>query len=124
MVVLADSKILLVRSWLAPTKNWGLPGGGLHRNEDPMMGAIREVAEETDVQLQPDQCQFMLKKRAGAYGLSYHCYFFVARLSSLASVSRQHGEIADVQWFEIAELDTVPHYSEIDVLLASLAPKA
>jgi 8-oxo-dGTP pyrophosphatase MutT (NUDIX family) len=40
-----EGRVLLVRHSYGPPV-WALPGGGLGRNEDPVLAAIREVREE------------------------------------------------------------------------------
>src|SRR4051812_17481145 len=55
VLIVCDEEILLVRGWLS-TGQWSLPGGGLHKNEDPVAGAQREVAEEVGISLTASQC--------------------------------------------------------------------
>ena len=40
-------QILLLRHVFHPTFPWGVPGGWLDRNEDPAVGVLRELWEET-----------------------------------------------------------------------------
>lgn len=44
-------RILLLRQ--PPGKGWGLPAGLLKRREPPIIGAARELAEETGIELSP-----------------------------------------------------------------------
>jgi ADP-ribose pyrophosphatase YjhB (NUDIX family) len=46
------------------TLNWGLPGGLIEKNESIMIGAIREVLEETDVHIKPT-CIISISNWAG-----------------------------------------------------------
>ncbi|WP_336086352.1 NUDIX hydrolase [Nocardia sp. SSK8] len=48
------AEILLAR-WIAPdgSKQWTLPGGGMHHGENPITTAIREVTEETGYTAEP-----------------------------------------------------------------------
>ena len=50
-VAVEDGRILLVRIAPGYTRDadgkWTLPGGGLNFGEDPLMGMLRELAEET-----------------------------------------------------------------------------
>ena len=48
-----ESRILLLRHVLHPVLPWGLPGGWLCRNESPREGALRELREETGLELDP-----------------------------------------------------------------------
>jgi len=49
----APGRLLLLRQ--PPGKGWCLPAGLLQRGETPIVGAVRELREETGVQLTPDQ---------------------------------------------------------------------
>ena len=40
-------QVLLLQHVFHPTFPWGVPGGWLDRNEDPAVGALRELREET-----------------------------------------------------------------------------
>lgn len=48
-VVLVNEReqVLMLRHVFHPRTPWGLPGGWLNRNEDPKLGALRELKEET-----------------------------------------------------------------------------
>lgn len=46
-------RLLLLRQ--PPGRGWSLPAGLLARGETPAAGAVRELAEESGVQLRPDQ---------------------------------------------------------------------
>ena len=50
IIVVDDRKVLLVSHWFAPWA-WTLPGGGLDPGEDPEKAAIREVKEETGIEV-------------------------------------------------------------------------
>jgi 8-oxo-dGTP diphosphatase len=49
-VVERDGALLLAR-WVG-SQRWTLPGGGLDHGEDPRLGAVREVEEETGYQVE------------------------------------------------------------------------
>jgi ADP-ribose pyrophosphatase YjhB (NUDIX family) len=48
-----DRRLLLLRQ--PPNAGWTLPGGLLHRGEEPAAGAARELAEETGLRVPPDR---------------------------------------------------------------------
>lgn len=50
VIVVADRRVLLVSHWFAPWA-WTLPGGGVDPGEDPERAAIREVREETGIEI-------------------------------------------------------------------------
>jgi 8-oxo-dGTP pyrophosphatase MutT (NUDIX family) len=45
-------RLLLLRQ--PPGSAWGLPAGLLQRGEEPVVGAVRELAEETGIRLAPE----------------------------------------------------------------------
>ncbi len=50
IIVIDDRKVLLVTHWYAPWA-WTLPGGGVGKKEKPEDAAIREVKEETGLDI-------------------------------------------------------------------------
>lgn len=52
-----EGEILLLQTWLSGD-TWGLPGGGVKRNEPIEASAIRELREETGIVLSSDSLQF------------------------------------------------------------------
>ena len=46
LLVTNGNEFLAVKGWVSDGR-WGLPGGGVHKNEEPIEALIREVKEET-----------------------------------------------------------------------------
>lgn len=103
VLVVADGKLLMVKSWLG-TNQWGLPGGGLHKNEDPTAGALRELREETGVKLKADQLKFLYKGKAQHHGLGFRYWCYVAELPKSVPIHKQQLEITNVAWRPIVSL--------------------
>ena len=56
LLVSSSERILLFRGWDPAEPSilyWFTPGGGLDAGEDPVVGAARELAEETGLRLSP-----------------------------------------------------------------------
>src|SRR3546814_15437051 len=71
-------------------------GGRLEENEDPAVGAVRELHEETGVHLPLSQLNFLgdaLFTRED--GTQTHCSMFCALIVDLASMSVKEGEEYD-----------------------------
>ena len=103
LVVVADGQLLMVKSWLG-TDSWGLPGGGLHRKEQPVSGALRELSEETGLKLKPPQLKLLYKGWARYHGLGFKYWCYGAELPKPTTLRRQHLEITNVAWRPLSEL--------------------
>ncbi len=64
--VISDEKgnVILVQS---RGNLWGFPKGSLEKGESPITGAIREVSEETGIQLTPEQLGEKIKVNRSTY---------------------------------------------------------
>lgn len=77
---------------------WGLPGGGLHKNEIPVQGVLRELREETGILLQPTQVHHAYDGLYNYQGLKFKYVAFTARIDSKPSVKAQALEIKTITW--------------------------
>ena len=53
-----DGEVLVVRTWLG-LQRWSLPGGGIDKGESEKDAAVREVHEETGVQIRAEDLVFL-----------------------------------------------------------------
>lgn len=120
VLITSENHVLLVQGWISDGR-WGLPGGGLHRDEDPLDGAMRETAEETGLSLQAVQLRPLGAQWCVRSGLRFYCHFFVAQLEERPPVRKQRGEITDIRWVPFDKLQSVPYKSEVDDVLKLLA---
>lgn len=118
--IMADGHILLVQGWLSDGA-WMLPGGGLHRGEDKVAGAIREVQEETGITLHPDSLRPLAGEWGSSRGLRSYLHFFVAKLDTTPNLTPQRGEITAVGWFKLSELTHMPLKPEVTRAVELLA---
>lgn len=102
VVLMHEDKVLVMKQWISPGK-WGLPGGGLHHGESIAGGAAREVLEETHLQLDPRQLQYVGHAPYRKYGLAYEYHVFVTRIGS-NFVRAQTLEISELKWVRPGEL--------------------
>jgi 8-oxo-dGTP pyrophosphatase MutT (NUDIX family) len=61
-VVVDDGRVLLTRR--RDSDDWVLPGGSVEEGEAPWEAAVREVAEETGLQIEPDRLVGVYAKRS------------------------------------------------------------
>lgn len=103
VLLLDGDEVLLVYSRFGNGK-WNVPGGGLHRGEDPAAGAAREVHEETGIILQPQQLTLLGRQVFHGAGIMYRYHAFAMRISRDTPLTRQRREIADIRWFKSNDL--------------------
>lgn len=100
LLLVCGDEFLAVRGWLGSGR-WALPGGGLHRQEDPRQGTLRELLEETSVVLPASHLRFIYEKRFKECGLPIDYYCFFAATKDKPPIRPQWFEITDVEWVPI-----------------------
>ena len=105
VLLVCGDKVLVITPWLGDSR-WSMPGGGLHKGEDPAHGAVRELREEVGIQLAPEQLKLTGFEVHHRHGYKYPYYQFVAQLPNEQSIKRQRHEIAEAVWIDYRELNT------------------
>lgn len=113
VIVEVEGEILLVKGWHDGAK-WSLPGGGVHKGEDPSVSALREVKEETGIVLTDATLVDLGADTYSHRGFQYDLVRFGCRLQAKPEVKRQKREIVAVGWFTVAEI--TPQLVEDNVL--------
>lgn len=102
VVIVADGQILLVKPWLG-TGRWDLPGGGLKLQESTRDGAVREVFEETGIELKPQSLKSLgMVKKPGLFPARIHC--FSIKLEHPPAVKKQFVELIDIGWVKTGDM--------------------
>jgi 8-oxo-dGTP pyrophosphatase MutT (NUDIX family) len=97
ILMIHNDQILVMKNWLGDGK-WSLPGGGLHKGEPATEGALRELYEETGIQLQSTALQELGTERYESRGIHFRFYAYVARLNDDVQLRRQRIEVAKMCW--------------------------
>ena len=113
VIVESDGQILLVKGWHDGEK-WSLPGGGLHKGEEPLLSAVREVFEETGIRLEPDQLLELGNDTYNERGLRYGIKQFGCKLAEQPATHKQHLELIAIKWFD--PKDITPKLVEPNVM--------
>lgn len=99
VIIETGGQILLVKPWLG-TGRWDLPGGGLKLNESAEDGAVREVFEETGIELKPGSLKSLGRvKKSGLFPARIHC--FSVKLDHSPAVKKQFVELIDIDWVKV-----------------------
>jgi len=96
--VLRDGEhVVLVRHTYGDRQAWELPGGGLHRGEDPRVGASRETREELGLDVTDWQALGTAVHRHGGHTVTMHLFTAVVDAGAVR-----------IDGVEIAEARVVP----------------
>lgn len=99
------NEVLLVRSWLGH-QSWSLPGGGIRRRESPQAAAIRELAEETGLELSSKAV-----KELGSFPNPYKaapftvaCFVAITKKQEPRQARHRRLEVLDSAWYPVDRL--------------------
>jgi ADP-ribose pyrophosphatase YjhB (NUDIX family) len=115
LLVVSGNSIIVTKRWLGEGK-WSLPGGGLHREEESLDGALRELHEETGLHLKSDQLRRHSDQIFRCRGLSFNYVLFVAKVGRKLAVKHRPLELTEARW--INRFEVSPINAEPDVLQA------
>ena len=96
VVLNEDNEVLLLDHLLMPTSGWGIPGGFLDPGEQPESAVVREVREETGIELADVR---MIKVRT--IGRHVETLFSARGIGEAKVLSR---EITEARWFSVESL--------------------
>jgi 8-oxo-dGTP pyrophosphatase MutT (NUDIX family) len=110
VIIASGDKVLLVQGWLSNGK-WMLPGGGLHKNEPPEVGAIREIKEEVGFDVRASNLNELSRGRIkdNVYRINYVLYELI--LPVTIKPQKQFFELSDCQWFDVDKILSMPKVS-------------
>jgi len=103
VLIVSQQKVLLVKGWLGSGK-WILPGGGRHRGEAAVHAVIRELKEETGLQLDPAKLKDVGEAKFARYGLRFTYQRFLAELPEPIEPKLRQIEIVDATWMPIYDI--------------------
>jgi ADP-ribose pyrophosphatase YjhB (NUDIX family) len=95
-------RLLLLRQ--PPGRAWGLPAGLLKRNEEPIVGAARELHEESGVELGPERLM-PATPNAVVHLKGWVDMVYQARVpASATTLAVDGGEVLEAGWFPLDDL--------------------
>lgn len=105
-ILIEDNKILLVQQKLSDKRDWSLPGGRLERGETLSQGIIREMKEETGVDVEIVRLLYLCDVEASSNTI-LHITFLLKRVGGeivLPSNEFDENPIRDVKFVPVSEL--------------------
>jgi 8-oxo-dGTP diphosphatase len=110
-LVIRDGQILLMERWRPGQYYFSIPGGGIEKDETPEQAAVREIAEETTLDIRVIRKVFQMLD-----GDVIHHIFLCEYLSGEPHLPENSEEFLlnatdnrfKPGWFDIHQLDTLP----------------
>ena len=106
-LVFHEGKVLLVRRGNEPSKGrWGIPGGLVELGERVEDAVIREVAEETSIQVKPVKLVevFNSIRRDDDGNVKYHYVLVELLCEYINGEIEASTDVSDAGWFSLKEL--------------------
>jgi len=122
-VVRRHERFLLVARAKEPNKGrWGFPGGVQELGETVVEGAMRELAEETGLVASGGEAVATLDAidRDEAGLVRYHYTLVVVEIEGATGEPVAGDDAAEVGWFGLADLDTLPVIAAVGPLMRRL----
>jgi 8-oxo-dGTP pyrophosphatase MutT (NUDIX family) len=113
VLLLSGDEILVLQGWINDG-TYILPGGGMHSDEQPLSGALRETQEETGLQLQPADLTYLGRDVYHKAGLHFTYHMFFAKADKAAPLKMQWYEVANIRWVPLSDL--AAHHPSQEVL--------
>ena len=112
-IIVEDGKVLLVQE---KEGHWGLPKGHVEGNETYEETAIREVKEETNLDVEIDSSKVFKINYIIDNKIDKTVYFFPARTAS-GIAQRQESEISEIKWVPVKEAASAVTYENVKNML-------
>jgi 8-oxo-dGTP diphosphatase len=114
--IIKESKILMVYVEDGPDKYWTLPGGGIEINETHEEAVIREVKEETGLDVTVERLLFQQKYSLGqcyGYLVSMLNNTQIAKLGYDPELEINEQVLKKIEWIDMNSLRDDIHVSEV-----------
>ncbi len=93
----------MLRGW-HDGNNWSLPGGGVHKLEEPAVSAARETLEETGIVISSSNLINLGTDKFSQRGLSFNIQRYGLKLAERPKTQKQHLEVIALAWLPLASI--------------------
>jgi 8-oxo-dGTP pyrophosphatase MutT (NUDIX family) len=100
-----DGRLLLLRQ--PPGRGWSLPAGLLQRREPPIVGAARELAEESGIRLRPEELRPAVPNAVVHARGWVDVVFEVSVPASTTALAVDGAEVYEAAWHPLDDLPTL-----------------
>lgn len=121
VIIVHKKKILLTKTLLSEQR-WSLVGGGIHRKEQPIDGAIREVFEEVGIKLSQKQLKPIGVRTHEESGTTHTFHYFACVLKDAPKLKKRRFEIIEAEWFSVNDIPENTARS-VGIAMDLIAPK-
>ena len=112
-IIIEDNKVLLIQQ---NEGHWGFPKGHVEYGETEIETAIREVKEETNIDVMPDENKRYEQEYIMKNGVLKQVIFFLAKTTS-SEIKAQECEIKNIKWFTFEDAFSILTYENTKNLL-------
>ncbi len=106
-VILRDDQVLLVKRGVQPSAGlWSIPGGAIELGETPEEALVREVREETGLDVEPtllvDVYNYIFEDHER---VQFHYVIIDYLCEHVAGSPRAGSDVSEARWVEISDID-------------------
>ena len=112
-IIIENNKVLLIQQ---NEGHWGFPKGHVEDGETEIETAIREVKEETNIDVIPYESKRYEQEYVMKNGILKQVVFFLAKSTS-SEIKAQECEIKNIKWFNFEEAFSIITYENTKNLL-------
>ncbi|MDC9607147.1 NUDIX hydrolase [Xenorhabdus griffiniae] len=100
LAYIEDGKVLLVR--VRDNKLWYFPGGKIEVNESPIEALVRELSEEINILVDPENVHFLMEVTGSSHDGCDEVRLYIHTLDKLPSCIPGN-EISEISWFNLSD---------------------